>query len=628
MLSAFTARPIVELKQRDKSKIESILTHSDRLFVGLSTGSLRIYRINEASASDNAPSDSSADVAQDGHEDQGPPPQQKPKVAELFREEDKFSKYKIEQLGIIKEANILVSLSNTYVHIHDLTTYELQEQLTKTKGASAFAVTSNIVKDAKTGVPSIVSRLAVAVKRRLLLWSWQDMELSSDTAEIALASSIKTLTWATGTRLVAGLSSNYVMIDVESQEVTQISGPGSIGGVPGQETGRLGGVGAASMSYIGMGGTSPKPLATRLKEGEMLLAKDVNTHFIDTDGNALGRRQIPWTVAPEAIGYSYPYLLALQDASKGILEVRNPETLNLLQSITVPSANLLQVAQPNISLAHAGKGFLVASDRVIWRMGALDYDSQIDALVEGHHLDEAISLLEMLEDALVRNKTHRLREIKMQKAQMLFDAKRYRDSLDLFTEVAAPPERVIKLYPRMIAGDLALETSEDEASAQDHDHAESAKGHKRNASKTDSSKTTSKAENPAVASMKDHAEDKSDTASVLSHETVATPPKTEKELKASVRELQAFLADVRRRLKRFFNDDNTLKRDDEVVQVNGNAEEADRVIAYLIGADMHEDIDRGQRLKETAKLVDTTLFRAHLYAPPSLAGSLFSIANF
>lgn len=29
MLSAFTARPIVELKQRDKSKIESVLTYGD-----------------------------------------------------------------------------------------------------------------------------------------------------------------------------------------------------------------------------------------------------------------------------------------------------------------------------------------------------------------------------------------------------------------------------------------------------------------------------------------------------------------------------------------------------------------------------------------------------------------------
>lgn len=375
-----------------------------------------------------------------------------------MREQEKFSKYRIEQLAIVKEANILVSLSNGYVSTHDLQTFELQETLVQTKAASAFAVTSNIVKDASTGIPSIVSRLAVAVKRRLLLWSWQDMELASATSELTLVTGIKTLTWATGTRLIAGLSSSYVLVDVISSTITDIVGPGSIGGAPGQDGGRFGGVGVASMGYMGMGGMIPKPLATRLGEGELLLAKDINTLYIDTDGTSLGRRQIRWSIAPEAIGYSYPYLLALQ-ATKGTLELRNPETQSLLQTISLAGANQLHVPQPNVSLAHAGKGFLVMSERCIWRMRALDYDSQIDALVDGGKLDEAISLLGMLEDALLKDKEGRLREIKMLKAQNLFDEGRYRVSLDLFTEVAAPPERVIRLYPPLIAGDVSLSSN-------------------------------------------------------------------------------------------------------------------------------------------------------------------------
>ena len=353
-----------------------------------------------------------------------------------------------------------MSLSNGYVSIHDLQSYELLETLTKTKGAGAFAVTSNVVKDVSTGVPSIVSRLAVAVKRRLLLWSWHDSELSSETLELTLVTGIKTLTWATGTRLIAGLSSSYVLVDVESSNVTDIVGPGSIGGAPGQDGGRFGGVGVASMGYMGMGGMVPKPLVTRLSEGQLLLAKDINTLFIDTDGTSLGRRQIPWNVAPEAIGYSYPFLLALQ-ATKGTLEVRNPETLTALQSIPLANANQLHVPQPYVSLAHAGKGFLVSSERCIWRMDALGYDAQIDALVERRRLDEAISLLGMLEDALLKDKEGRLRETKMLKAQDLFDQKKYRDSLDLFSDVSAPPERVIALYPKIIAGDPSpLESSQ------------------------------------------------------------------------------------------------------------------------------------------------------------------------
>ncbi|KAH0392680.1 hypothetical protein KCU89_g13206, partial [Aureobasidium melanogenum] len=124
MLSAFRAQPIYELKQQDKSKIESVLAYGDRLLVGLSTGTLRIYRVNEV-----------AEAGQDATPS-------KTRAVDLVREEDKFSRRAIQQLAIIKEANILVSLSDGYVSIHDLQTFQLQERLDKTKGATAFAVTS------------------------------------------------------------------------------------------------------------------------------------------------------------------------------------------------------------------------------------------------------------------------------------------------------------------------------------------------------------------------------------------------------------------------------------------------------------------------------------------------------
>ena len=434
MVTAFTASPIVELKSRDKSKIESLVTYSDRILVGLNSGSLRIYRINDASGS---------------------------KPMDLLREEEKFSRHRLEQLAIIKEAKILVSLSNGLVSLHDLSNYHLQEALAKSKGASAFAVTSDIVKD--QGIPAIVSRLAVAVKRRLLLWAWQDSELTSGTQELTLVTGIKTLMWATGTHLVVGLSNSYVLVDVESSEVTDIVGPGSIGGGPGQDLGRFGGVGVASMGYMGMGGMIPKPLATRLGEGKILLAKDINTHFMDSEGRSLGRRQIPWALAPEAIGYSYPFLLSLQ-ATKGVLEIRNPETLTTLQTMELPNATQLHVPPPNVSLAHAGKGFLVSSDRCIWRMDSVAYDQQVDALFEKSQYDEAISLLNLLEDALLRDKTSSLREAKILKAQMLFDTRKYRESLDEFRKAPAPPQRVIALYPEIISGglqkDVAVQGSE------------------------------------------------------------------------------------------------------------------------------------------------------------------------
>lgn len=527
-----------------------------------------------------------------------------------MRELDKFSKSKVEQLAVVKEANVLISLSNSQVNIHDLQSYELQEILVKAKGASTFAVTSNIVKDGSTGVPAIVSRLAVAVKRRLILWSWHDSELAPETSEITLVNTIRALKWATGTRIIAGLNSTYVLVDVETSAVTDIIGPGSIGGAPGQDGGRFSGAGVASMGYLGM--TSPPPLATQLGEGEMLLAKDINTLFIDTDANSLGRRQIPWSVAPEAVGYSYPYLLALQ-ATKGTLEVRNPETLSLLQTISLPSAHQLHVPQPNVSLAHAGKGFLVLSDRCIWRMKALDYDAQIDALVERGRLDEALSLLGMLEDALLKDKEGRVRDIKIIKAQQLFDQRRYRDSIDLFTEISAPPERVIRMYPPFIAGDASpLSPLHKDNLKEDHFEVD-----------TDGAldaQTSSEESPPVKPSIESSAKDSNEGSEKQGAKNVLEG----KDLKIATEELRGFLVSARTKFKKILDPDGDVKID----VLESMRQKEVREIASLIGKSTLDASDDQEQLLQTAKLVDTTLFRAYMFVSPSFAGPLFRIDNF
>ncbi|KAG6991353.1 hypothetical protein G7Y79_00053g088360 [Physcia stellaris] len=638
MLSAFTARPIVELKQRDKSKIEAVLAYGDRLLVGLNTGALRIYRVNEPI------DETQAKNGTQPNEDH-PRPQSSSKAADLLREQEKFSKYKIEQLAVVKEANLLISLSNNYIATHDLQTYELQETLLKTKGASTFAVTSNIVQDTSTSVNSIVSRLAVAIKRRLLLWSWHDSELASETSELPLATGIKTLTWITGTKLVAGLTSSYVLVDVGTLSVTDIVGPGAIGGAPGQDGGRLGGVGVASIGYMGLGGSAPKPLATRLGEGEVLLAKDINTLFMDTDGKSLGRRQVPWPFAPEAVGYSYPFLLALQ-SSKGTLEVRNPETLTLLQTVSLPGANQFHVPQPNVSLAHAGKGFLVLSERSIWRMGALDYDSQIDAIIDHGRLDEAISLLGMLEDALLKDKEGRLREIKMQKAQVLFDQRRYRDALDLFSEVSAPPERVIRLFPPVIAGTASILATDGKAHSGDQNHdvqgqADSEKTQKTSSVNSDGHEwsgvegadeaTKKEAEasvQPAIRKSTDEASTARHSKQRSSEDTESAAPLEGKDLKNATGELRGFLVSTRTRLQRHLNPDGSFKLE-ELTGDGTLSTDLRSELKPLVEEDYGASpSDWEQPLQAIAKLVDTTLFRAYMYASPSLAGPLFRIDNF
>ncbi|RYC56344.1 hypothetical protein CHU98_g9864 [Xylaria longipes] len=659
MLSAFTARPIIELKQRDKSKIETILAYGDRVLVGLNTGALRIYRLNDLPTEPREPSSGSASSLPDRQPaagtqqtDSHSEPARKP--TDLLREVERFSTRAIDQLAIIKEANTLVSLSNYHISLHDLQTYEPIETIARTKNATCFAVTSNIVKDPATGIPEIISRLAVAVKRRLLLWSWHESELHEGIAEVVLPEAIRTVTWASATKVVCGMNAGYVLVDVTTSETQEIAGVG--GAAAGGQGSRFG---AASMGYMGLGGFVPKPLATRLAEGEMLLAKDVHSLFIDTDGKPLEKRQVPWLSAPESIGYSYPYILALQSPTKGSLEVRNPESLNLLQTIELTGAAQLHFPPPTVSLAHAGKGFHISSDRVVWKMDATDYDTQVQELVEKAQYDEAISVLGMLEDALLNNKIGTMREVKMLKAEALFKQRKFRQSLDLFNEddVHAPPERVLRLYPRVIAGELSVEAQQEETADDDDneedEEAEAGANGDKGAKADNTADATSLPKVPGTGGFAKywmgggHRKTDSDAASIASSklggadndDAASIKPKTKgsedagplegKELTKAVRELNSFLAGTRARLQRVIDPETgKLRPWKAAVGLAHSSSTDENLDALLTGTRSETDEQLEQELRRTFTLVDTTLFRGYMFCQPSLAPSLFRIPNF
>nr|POE65921.1 vam6/vps39-like protein [Quercus suber] len=648
MLSAFRAQPINELKQRDKSKIESLLAYGDRLLVGLNTGSLRIFRVNEA--------EPSIGVAVVGSEDDiaaaDSTPRRAYKPVELLREEEKFSKKPVQQLAIIKEANLLVSLSDGYVSLHDLHTYQLVERLERTKGAACFAVTRNVVQESETEIPYLISRLIVGVKRKVICFVWQETVLSSDVGELNLESSIKSLNWITVTKFVAGMDPGFSLVDVETQEITTInkqpqraSAEADVGELVGV---RFGAVSSSGMGYMGMGSWVPKPMATGTARGEVLLAKDVNTLFIDEVGKATEKRQIPWSVAPEALGYSYPFLLALQPPEKGNLQIRNPDTLSLLQVISVPNASILHVPQPNISLAHGGKGFLVASDRVIWRMNALPYPSQLDELVAKQRFDEGMSLLNLLEDTLIDDKAGRIREIMILKGINLFQLQKYKQALDTFIDAEAAPDRVIALYPGTIAGSIST-VSDLSGQAE----TEELPQHKIEESASEEAPAT-----PSKSMLSKFKIGGSATKEMVVHEAETTPTKRSvradtdrssirdgkssmntrlasdrplegEDLKKATTCLCSFLAQARQEIKKHLKVDGTLKSDPPAL----DPETCKPAFANLLPQSTFsnkdsKDIDYHSALLQSAQMVDTTLFRAYMLANPSLAGSLFRLDNF
>lgn len=448
-----------------------------------------------------------------------------------------------------------------------------------------------------------------------------------------------------------------------------------------------------------------------------------STLFINTDGKPLDKQPIPWSTPPDAIAYSYPYLVSL-NLAKHQIEVRNPATRTRLQTISLPAVATLHVPPPNVSLVHAGKLFFVASPTQVWRMGATDYEVQINELIQAEHLDEAIRLIETLESVLLKeSKEEKLREVQMLKAQRLFEKKKYEESMTLFASVSAPPERVIKLFPSVIAGDISIWPDEDEdghvsgeegeegdeeeeetaqegssdtaastlgfetIAEEEEEHSPKSKGasdHGENGetpdakagTKNDSSSSSGEVtpiEKPksrpvtpelkradTFITMRNSAFSRkySDTASIFSFgsrkaNTLAddasmlskkesqivddTPKPLEgDELKKGAQELaRTYLNDVRRKLTKYFDREGKAV-DPLSILASGSIHEASKKdpleASFLMLDDPSDEVadpvqQRIEKLMETCRLVDTTLFRAYMLIRPALVGPLVRIQN-
>ncbi|KAK0531875.1 Vacuolar morphogenesis protein 6 [Tilletia horrida] len=117
MHAAFTPQQVL---RGYKEKAESLVVHGGKLFLGSAQGNLTIYRLNEG-----------PDVPLDER-------------ANLLDTRKAFSRRAIEKLAVIKEANLLVALSDGHVSLYDLADLSAVTALPQTKGALDFALDSSI----------------------------------------------------------------------------------------------------------------------------------------------------------------------------------------------------------------------------------------------------------------------------------------------------------------------------------------------------------------------------------------------------------------------------------------------------------------------------------------------------
>ncbi|KAI9500281.1 hypothetical protein BX070DRAFT_230506 [Coemansia spiralis] len=146
MRNAFTVRAV--LKQLPV-RIESATAYGDRLLLGTATGALLVYRVTEPTG-DKLPTLSLVDTKK------------------------AFARKAVEQLGVIKEAGVLVCLADNLVTLYDLHSFSNATPLNNTKGANIIAIHTGV--EEIDGIPTLVSKLAVHAKRKIVVLEWRNAE--------------------------------------------------------------------------------------------------------------------------------------------------------------------------------------------------------------------------------------------------------------------------------------------------------------------------------------------------------------------------------------------------------------------------------------------------------------------
>ncbi|KAG0294172.1 Vam6/Vps39-like protein [Linnemannia gamsii] len=418
MHDAFKVYTVIE---KLPHKIESIFAQGDKLYVGTLYGTLLVYSVREPLGQDEAIS------------------------VTLMETLKTFSKKAIEQIDIIKTVGVLVTLSDNYISLHDLESFALRTQLGETRGANLFSVFSKI--EIQDGFPQVVTRLAVAVRRKVIVFSWQDSEFMS-TKDFPVPDKVKSMEWVGTQNLCMGFDNEYALMDYKTSVLTTLFSPTSPS-VQGALGSTLGGAldtlntfsSLATGGLMGFGSKPGKPLITRLANDEILLGKENSSISVGADGTPKRKNGIEWSGMPEELGYSSPYAVAILSRH---IEVRNIETRALVQSAEMPHAHLLT----------QGKLLYIASTNEVWRLIPNSFPHQIDELVQKEEYQEAISLINQINPVLLEETPNTLGMIKTLYAHHLFRTHHYEESLTLFSELDTPAAEVIGLYPAVISSHL------------------------------------------------------------------------------------------------------------------------------------------------------------------------------
>uniref|UniRef100_A0AAQ5ZVP4 CNH domain-containing protein n=1 Tax=Amphiprion ocellaris TaxID=80972 RepID=A0AAQ5ZVP4_AMPOC len=375
MHDAYEPVPILE---KLPLQIDCLAAWEDWLLVGTKPGHLLLYRIKKDPGSNRF-------------------------EVTLEKSNKNFSK-KIQQLYVVSQYKILVSLLENNIHVHDLLTFQQITVVSKAKGATLFAC------DLQVNVPL---RMCVAVKKKLQLYYWKDREFHELQGDFGAPDIPKSMAWCENS-ICVGFKRDYYLIRMD---------------------------GRGSIKELFPTGKQLEPLVAPLADGKVAVGQDDLTVVLNEEGVCTQKCALNWTDIPIAMEHQPPYIIAVLPR---YVEIRTFEPRLLVQSVELQRPRFITSAGPNI--------VYVASNHFVWRLVPVSIASQIRQLLQDKQFELALQLAKMKDDS-DGDKKQQIHHIQNLYAFNLFCQKRFDDSMQVFAKLGTDPTHVIGLYPDLLPSD-------------------------------------------------------------------------------------------------------------------------------------------------------------------------------
>lgn len=379
--------------------------------------------------------------------------------------------------------------------------------------------------------------------------------------------------------------------------------------------------------------------------------------LLPSDGALASARVIEYSAAPEELLVCLPYLIALvpsKDSHFPSLQVHSLLSLSLVQTIALSSVDtkskmvsLLTATSPckspiaflTSSISVQVQSAKQSSVSSISTLTMPSWSVQIDELVYNGSYEEALSLLESVEDILLPDKAERRYRLRSLQGLALFLKGRFDAAIDLFIDLDVNPAKVVCLYPEKISGKLYKDEYHREqifgGRSEDRiKEIEEKESTKQSVAQEDNPSSLGAKKWTGISPYRKSLVKDDDTASIhsaASHKTQTSQPsldsvqqskQEEQAFKQSLEVLLRYLADCRQKVNK------------ALASLRPSARPTPSKASPPASATDLFDLPDGSfselkpiQMEQVAQIVDTALFKCYLAIRPTLLGPLCRLEN-